>query len=61
MTIITDQEIKAGDVINSPLHIIKDTADFINFKVVAIIEQRKSKGDWKVEPPMWVKIKYIRA
>jgi hypothetical protein len=61
MTIITDQDIEVGDTLNSELHQKRDTRTPIDFIVNEVVEKRKSRGDWKTEPPTWYKIKYLRA
>lgn len=61
MTILSDQTIQVGDSINSPLHVNRDTRQHVNLMVDEILEERKSRGDWKTEPPTWRRLKYHRA
>lgn len=55
LTIISDQEISAGDVLEHPLY----SSRKIELVCDEILEERPSVGQWKtMPPPLWRKIKY---
>lgn len=60
LTLITDQIIAEGDILHSPLHKQKDNSP-VDIVVEEVVEERRSRGTWKEEPPIWRKIKYHKV